>query len=77
MSRGVTRDLSIRAQEQLEKQERLVERLEGKLDVMYRETEQAQVELAAENEILTYYRNHPALKDNKTFDEIVLPLEMK
>lgn len=77
MSRGVTRDLSIRAQEQLEKQERLIERLEEKLRSMRYDVAEVEKEYNAEVEILTYYRNHPALKDNKTFTEIVLPLEMK
>lgn len=74
MSRGVTRDLSIRAQEQLEKQERLVQRLGEKVDAARADAAAVEREYDAEVEILTYYRNHPALQKQQ-FEEIVLPLE--
>lgn len=87
MSRGVTRDLSIRAQEQLEKQERLVERYKTRLTEMYREMAQLEAEMAAEQEILEYYRNHPVLQAKQRQDfndkhvgnmeELLLPLALE
>ena len=66
MSKGVTRDMQVRAQEQLDKQERLVERLKNKVDTMDRELREARIDLSNEEGILTYYRAHPALKSEVT-----------
>jgi len=74
MSKGVTRDMQVRAQEQLEKQERLVERLKVKVDTMERELRELRVDLSNEAGILDYYRAHPALQ-NDFQDE--LPLEQE
>jgi len=63
MSKGVTRDMQVRAQEQLDKQERLVERLKNKVDTMDRELREARIDLSNEEGILTYYQAHPALKE--------------
>ena len=61
MSKGVTRDMQVRAQEQLEKQDRLVERLANKVDELDRQLRELRIELHNEEKILTYYQAHPAL----------------
>jgi hypothetical protein len=63
MSKGVTREMAVRAQEQLDKQSKLVERLRGKVDQMDRELREARIELNNESEILDYYKAHPALRN--------------
>jgi len=73
MSKGVTRDMHIRAQEQLEKQERLVERIKTKVDALDRELREYRIELSNEEGILDYYRQHPALQGNPDVD-VVFPL---
>jgi hypothetical protein len=64
MSKGVTREMAVRAQEQLDKQSKLVERLRGKVDQMDRELREARIELHNEEEILSYYQAHPALRES-------------
>ena len=68
MSKGVARDMRTRAQEALDKQERVVERLRtkvGELDTMLRS---ARVDLHNEEEILKYYQGHPALNEDQVMD---------
>lgn len=73
MSKGVTRDMQVRAQEQLNKQERLVERIKAKVDALDRELREYRIELSNEEGILDYYRAHPALQGNPDVD-VVFPL---
>ena len=73
MSKGVTRDMTTRAQEQLEKQIKVVERLKTKVDTMDRELRGLRVDLSNEEGILEYYRSHPALQGNPDVD-VVFPL---
>jgi hypothetical protein len=73
VSKGVTRDMTVRAKEQLEKQQRIVERLTKKVDDMDRELRDLRVDLHNEEQILSYYQAHPALQDNPDVD-VVFPL---
>jgi hypothetical protein len=61
MSKGVARDMVVRAQEQLDKQERIVERLKKKVADLDHTLRDLRVELNNESEILSYYKAHPAL----------------
>lgn len=65
MSKGVTREMSVRAKEQLDKQERVVERLKTKVDNTDRMLRELRIDLANEEGILNYYRAHPALAENE------------
>lgn len=50
------------AQEQYDKQARLVARLENKLNKAEQEIRALRVDLSNEKEILAYYKSHPALR---------------
>lgn len=52
------------AQEQYDKQARLVARLENKLNKAEQEIRALRVDLSNEKEILAYYKSHPALRES-------------
>lgn len=68
MSKGVTRDMQVRAQEQLDKQTKVVDRLKTKVSALEMELREKRVELSNEEGILKYYQGHPALRDSQEMD---------
>lgn len=65
--KGKPRPVEEVAQEQYDKQARLVERLENRLNKAEQEIRALRVDLSNEKEILAYYKSHPALR--KTIQE--------
>jgi septal ring factor EnvC (AmiA/AmiB activator) len=60
--RGVHKTMAEKAQEELDKQERLVSRLEDQLNEAEKKVKELRVEVSNERGMLAYYQAHPALK---------------
>lgn len=73
MTRGVPKELATKAQEQYDKQRRLIERMKAKRNKLMQEVMEINDKLVEEERLYTYYSQHPLVKDEHR-SEPELPL---